>query len=65
MSLYSFFNPENVDVLLDSGALCSYVSPSLAAGCPVHTVSNREVETAGSHKFLIDCAVMLSVNAAV
>ncbi|KAG2215694.1 hypothetical protein INT45_013357 [Circinella minor] len=57
-------NGKNVDVLLDSGASCSYVSPSLASGCPVYTVSDREVETAGGHKFSIDCAVTLSINAA-
>ena len=57
-------NGKKVDVLLDSGASCSYVSPSLASGCPVYTVSDREVETAGGHKFPINRAVTLSINAA-
>lgn len=65
LPLYSMVcNGKNVDVLLDSGASCTYVSPFLAAGCPVQTIPNREVETAGGHKFIIDRAVTLSLNTA-
>ena len=65
LPLYSMIcNGKTVDVLLDSGASCTYVSPFLAAGCPVQSVSNREVETAGGHKFAINRAVTLSLDAA-
>ncbi|KAG2212151.1 hypothetical protein INT45_007689 [Circinella minor] len=65
LPLYSMIcNGKTVDVLLDSGASCTYVSPFLAAGCPVQSVSNREVETAGGHRFAINRAVTLSLDAA-
>ena len=65
LPLYSMAcNGKMIEVSLDSGATCSYVAPQLAAGCPVRSVSDREVETAGGHKFAINRAVTLSLDAA-